>query len=189
MQESASMANGMMNGGGSGRGRSFSIQSHGLDKSARMIYERRMMERGGGSFEDWEMLVHENRFESDPENFFESRFESRFENRFERPKDAKEYFASFALIRIIGQTISGNVEEKKICAGVIMNPSSVLTSPSCFLVDQNRTSFVMNNTRIWVVTGIDRDTIGLAVNGNLSSKMNVTDVRLVTNHQVFKIIF
>lgn len=147
----------------------------------RMSFRRRMMmergEFGDGFGEDIEMFdwMRDRREEREREH----------ESIEKEQVNSDNFFPSFALIRILGHTTAaaGDHEVAKICAGVIMNPSSVLTSPSCFQF--NNTSFLLNNTRVWVVTGIDRDTIGLAVNGNLSKSMNVSDVRLVTNHEVF----
>lgn len=183
----------MNSGMGPGRARSLTLQGDGSDgfensdhmarsqrffMDERMSFRRRMMmergEFGDGFGEDIEMF-----------DWMRERHEEREREQAINKVAPDNFFPSFALIRILGHTLAGGVdgqEVAKICAGVIMNPSSVLTSPSCF--QQDKTSFLLNNTRVWVVTGIDRNTIGLAVNGNLSKEMNVSDVRLVTNHEV-----
>lgn len=191
----------MNSGMGPGRSRSMTLQGPSSESESensdpmehpsqrffmdeRMSFRRRMMmergEFGDGFGEDIEMFdwMRERREEREREH------ESKEKEKEQVHPD--NFFPSFALIRILGHTTAaavGDPEVAKVCAGVIMNPSSVLTSPSCFQV--NNAGFLLNNTRAWVVTGIDRDTIGLAVNGNLSKSMNVSDVRLVTNHEVF----
>lgn len=81
------------------------------------------------------------------------------------------FFRSFALVKLlIWDQITGF--ETKFCAAVILSESSVLTTSSCF----DHISNYSNVTQTTVITGIDTNTIGLVLNGNMTEDMNETNV-------------
>jgi hypothetical protein len=92
----------------------------------------------------------------------------------------ESYFSSFALIKILNSSANGT-QHFRYCAGVVNSVNSVLTTDSCLQSNDS-------SQDVTVYTGIDQNSIGMLLNGNVTEKISATQVISIKKVLVYRYI-
>lgn len=157
MQESSSMPGGMGGYGGGMRGKSLSSSSKVTsDRSLNLGASRLALldDSYGDGLRRSAFFSDDSSFDSDQSD--------------EEQPFIESYFSSFALIKIINSSANGT-QHFRYCAGVVNSVNSVLTTDSCLQSNDS-------SQDVTVYTGIDQNSIGMLLNGNVTEQITATQV-------------
>lgn len=158
VQESSSMPGGMGGYGGGMRGKSLSSSSKVTsDRSLNLGASRLAML--DDSYGDG---LRRSAFFSD-----DSAFDG--EQSDEEQPFIESYFSSFALIKIHINSSANGTQHFRYCAGVVKSADSVITTDSCLQSNDSSQDVI-------VYTGIDQNSIGMLLNGNVTEQVISTQV-------------